>query len=82
MPTSNLQPIGEARLNLAAKHADLDHHNAQVVLRIAKETGDTPIAPSQVLSLLGDELQLRGIPAVGRSVSGAIAGTKPGANLA
>lgn len=67
--------------SLAQKHADLDHHNATTLIRIAKETGDTPIQPT-VLSLLGDEIQLRGIPAVGRSVSGAIAGTKPGANLA
>jgi hypothetical protein len=29
----------------------------------------------------GDHLKLRGIPAVGRSVAGAINGTKPGANL-
>jgi hypothetical protein len=66
MPTFSLQQ----------KHAELDRHNAQVLVRIARETGDTPIA-AVVLSLLGDERQLRGIPAIGRGVAGAIPGTVP-----
>jgi hypothetical protein len=69
--------IGDARLNLAQKHAELDARNAAALVRIARETGDTPVA-KRVLSLLGDEVQLRGIPAIGRGVAGAIRGTGPG----
>lgn len=63
--------------SLAQKHADLDHHNAALLLRIAQETGDTPI-DNQTLSLLGDPDQLRGIPALARGISGAIHGSRPG----
>jgi hypothetical protein len=64
---------------LAHKHADLDQHNAKLLIRIAAETGDTPLTPAITLSRLGDEAQLRGIPAIGRGVQGHIAHTKPGA---
>jgi len=67
MPTFSLQQ----------KHAELAAHNAQVLVRIARETGETPVV-ARVLSLLGDERQLRGIPAIGRGVAGAIGGTCPG----
>jgi hypothetical protein len=53
------EKIGDARLNLAQKHAELDARNAAALVRIARETGDTPVA-KRVLSLLGDEVQLRG----------------------
>ena len=70
MPTFSLQQ----------KHAELDQHNAEVMARIAQETGDTPIV-AKVLSCLGDPFQLRGIPALARGIGGAMAGTRPGANL-
>jgi hypothetical protein len=62
--------------SLVQKHVDLDIHNAEKMIEIAKDTGDTPIA-IHVLSCIGDELQLRGIPAIGRGVAGAIIGTTP-----
>jgi hypothetical protein len=68
MPTFSLQQ----------KHADLDHHNAQLILEVARDTGTTPITETKVLSLIGDEQQLRGIPAIGRGVQGCITGTAPG----
>lgn len=71
MPTFSLQQ----------KHAELDAHNAALAVRIARETGDVP-AERPVLSLLGDERQLRGIPAIGRGVAGHIAGTSPGREIA
>jgi len=64
--------------SLNQKHADLDAHNAETMIRLARETGDTPTRDFKILSLIGDELQLRGIPAIGRGVAGHIAGTNPG----
>lgn len=64
--------------SLAQKHADLDHHNAQTLARIARETGDTPIvAVAARATPAGDERRLRGIPAIGKGVQGAIPGTTP-----
>lgn len=71
------EKIGDARINLMQKHAELDERNARMLVRIARETGDVPVA-TRVLSLLGDERQLRGIPAIGRGVAGAIGGSSPG----
>lgn len=68
--------------SLAQKHAELDAHNAEVLVRIARESGEVPVEPaSRVLSRLGDEAQLRGIPALARGVSGAIGGSRPGVGL-
>jgi hypothetical protein len=72
------EKIGDARINLAQKHAELDARNAAALVRIARETGDTPVVAIRVLSLLGDPEQIRGIPAVARGVGGAIPGTSPG----
>lgn len=72
-----MDKIGDARLNRALRNAELDRVNAEKMAEIARETEtDTPALA--VLSLLGDERQLRGIPAIGRGVAGAIAGTSPG----
>lgn len=71
------EKIGECRINLAQKHADLDRRIARRMVEVARETGETSVVPV-VLSLLGDERQLRGIPAIGRGVAGAIAGSSPG----
>lgn len=71
-------PIGEARLNIAQRRAELERQQAELLARIALECDDVPLRP---LSLLGDERQLRGLPAVGRGCRGAIAGTVPGDSL-
>jgi hypothetical protein len=67
---------------LVLVHAQLDAHNAQQLLTIARETAtaDTPIRSAQGATAGGDERRLRGIPAIGRSVSGAIPGTSPHAD--
>lgn len=46
-------------------------------------TDNTPTHPNPTYTskLPGDTIALRGIPAIGRGVTGAINGTKPGANL-
>jgi hypothetical protein len=68
-----------ATFSLQQKHAELDRHNAQMLVRIARDSGDVPMTDMpRVLSRLGDELQLRGIPAIGRGVAGAIPGSNPG----
>lgn len=68
---------------LQQKHAQLDAHNAKRLAQLARETPDnTPIRqPGTTISHLGDERQLRGIPALSRGVAGAITGTRPGASL-
>lgn len=67
-----------ANLILAIKHAALDQHFAQERARITLETNCTSEhEPGKVLSFLGDEFKLRGIPAIGRGVQGAIPGTRP-----
>ncbi len=55
---------------------EIHEKNARLIARVAMETGDVPIrvVPG---SLPGDERSLRGIPAIGRSVAGAIPGTSP-----
>lgn len=66
---------------LAQKHAELDAHNAKVLARIVRETGgDIAVERrKKILSRLGDEKQLRGIPCVGKECgSGAMRFTKPG----
>jgi hypothetical protein len=63
---------------LLVKHAALDEHNARLIARIAKDTNTAPVPNSgKTLSRLGDEQQLRGIPAIGHGVQGAIPGTRP-----
>lgn len=57
-------------------HAEAERH-AKIMAEIARDTDiDTPI---RVISSrpAGDERTLRGIPAIGRSVAGAITGTNP-----
>lgn len=68
-----------ASILLAVKHAELDAHNAKTLHRIAQETsGDTtPIRTAKGATAGGDERKLRGIPAIGRGVSGVIPGTSP-----
>lgn len=77
------EPIGQARLNRMLRNAELDARNARALARVALETGGNVAAERQlrVLSRLGDERQLRGIPAIGRGVAGAINGSVPGRDL-
>lgn len=52
--------------------------DAQAAARRLLETGDpAPTTTTRILSRLGDEKQLRGIPAIGRGVQGHIPGTRP-----
>lgn len=83
MTESWKEPIGASRLNRALRNAELDAHNVRVLARIALETGGDVRVERQakVLSRLGDERQLRGIPAIGRGVTGAIPGSSPGHSL-
>jgi hypothetical protein len=66
--------------SLLLKHAELDRRNAETIARIAQET-HTDDREIPALSRLGDEKQLRGIPAIARGVTGAIPGSRPGKNL-
>jgi hypothetical protein len=68
-----------ASILLVVKHAELDHHNAKVLVQIARDTAtsDTPIRSAKGATAGGDERKLRGIPAIGRGVAGAMAGTSP-----
>lgn len=64
------------------RNAQLDLHNARLLTQLALEADDdTPMRASRQLSRIGDERQLRGIPAVGPGCSGAIRGTRPGDGL-
>lgn len=69
-----------ASILLVVKHAELDAHNAKTMVKIARETAtaDTPIRSAKGATAGGDGRKLRGIPAIGPSVAGAIDGTKPG----
>jgi hypothetical protein len=78
-------PVVEFRavptFTLLAKHAALDAANAQLLAQLAREADvHTPMRPTAATAG-GDEAKLRGLPAIGRGVSGAIRGTKPGASL-
>ncbi|HWT46561.1 MAG TPA: hypothetical protein VN085_11370 [Vicinamibacterales bacterium] len=50
---------------------------ARQQMRIAFETSAEPAAAVKGATAGGDERKLRGIPAIGRGVTGAIAGTVP-----
>jgi hypothetical protein len=68
---------------LAAKHQELRIHQAQVLVEIIQDLNlDNPYPQIATgVTAGGDERRLRGIPAIGRGVAGAIPGTRPGANL-
>jgi hypothetical protein len=59
--------------------AELEAHQAQVLATIAREvTGDVQAERTKHIP---SPAELRGIPAIGRNVTGAIHQTKPGWNL-
>lgn len=65
--------------SLALRNAELDAHNAKVLLEFSREVDPPRAERGKVLSRLGDEKQLRGVPVVGaKGVGGAIDGSRPG----
>jgi hypothetical protein len=71
------QPIGDTPLNRTQRLAALDAHNAKLLARVARETGQTLTRQHPGATAGGDTRALRGIPAIGRGVTGAITGTNP-----
>ncbi len=64
---------------LAVKHAQLDHHNAKQMARIAQDTAtsDTPIRTAKGATAGGDERKARGVPIQAKGIGGVIPGTSP-----
>lgn len=67
--------IGDDPLNRALVLQRLNADNAKVLAQFARESG--PAVLSRGATAGGDERKLRGIPAIGRGVGGAIPGTRP-----
>lgn len=64
------------KLNQLLASQDLHAKNAQLIAQLARDTApEVPMRASATPA--GDERKLRGIPAIGRGVSGAIPGTQP-----
>lgn len=59
------------------RHEEAAEDHRRISKRL-QESGE-PAEPMRVLSRLGDERQLRGVPVIGRGVRGAVAGSVPGA---
>lgn len=59
-------------MNRLLTTAEIDAKNARLIAQLSGETKDVPLRPG---ASEGD--QLRGIPAIGRGVSGAVPGTNP-----
>jgi hypothetical protein len=68
-------------ISLTLKHA-LEHvRQEQLIARIVRESEATAdIKSSTGATAAGDERRLRGLPAIGRGVAGAIPGTSPHAD--
>jgi len=62
-----------------AYRRQLQANDHDKITRLTAET--TPITTHPGASLPGDTRKLRGIPAIGPNVTGAIPGTRPGDNL-
>jgi hypothetical protein len=66
---------------LRVRHHAEAERQAKLMAEIARDTDDdTPIRATSSTPA-GDERKLRGIPAIGRGVAGAMPGTRPGCNL-
>jgi hypothetical protein len=76
--TVDQEPIdADGRLLRAVQRQRLDEHYAKQLAEAARDTDS--VLPERFASKLpGDERALRGIPAIGRGVTGAIPGTRPG----
>jgi hypothetical protein len=64
-----------ATFPLAVRNAQLDARNARVLAEFSREAA--PAALARGATAGGDWRRLRGIPAIGRGVAGAIPGTSP-----
>ncbi len=66
-------------ITFAQRNAQLDAHNAALLIRIALETStsDTPIHQAKGATAAGDERKLRGIPCLAQGVGNTIHGTDP-----
>jgi hypothetical protein len=68
--------------SLRMRHYEESVKNAQLLAKLALETGDVPMHPNDPRRSAVDAVALRGLPAIGRGIGGgAIRGTVPGANL-
>lgn len=68
-----------ATFSLAARRALEGQRNAQLLAKLALEDGTPRFERPRHITDAGDERTLRGIPAIGRNVGGAIPGTRPDA---
>jgi hypothetical protein len=70
-----------ASISLATRRRQFAEHCAKKLAEVAVDTGG--VQPERTFSskLPGDERALRGIPAIGRGVAGAIPRTRPGDGL-
>lgn len=60
------------------QHAvEIDRQLTRIAVEVGADLPPTLSAPTAA----GDQRRLRGIPAIGRGVAGAITGTRPGGNL-
>lgn len=66
-------------ITFAQRNAELDHHNAALLIRIALETAtdDAPLKQARGATAAGDERKLRGIPCLAPGVGNTIHGTDP-----
>lgn len=69
--------MGRRRIRTDQERADLDAEHAELIRRALADSD--PLAPMRSYdpTLGGDTARLRGIPAIGRGVTGAIPGTDP-----
>jgi hypothetical protein len=75
----NTDPIGDGRFSLYLQRKQMETTQARQLAKIMLEVGaDNPTeeSPSSATAA-GDTSKLRGIPAIGRGVAGAIGGTDP-----
>jgi hypothetical protein len=77
-PASRTEPT-IATFSIAYRNYQMRLHSEQLRQKLDRETGGQNTIPAKVRWTVdpADYLTLRGIPAVGRGVAGAIAGTKP-----
>lgn len=66
-------------ITFAQRNAELDRHNATLMIRIAQETAasDAPLIAARGATAAGDERKLRGIPCLAPGVGNTIQGTDP-----
>lgn len=70
-----------ATFSLHARRALEAARNAKLIATLAREDGVPVFERPWHAVDAGDERTLRGIPAIGRGLGGAVAGTRPGGNL-